>query len=380
MNATPTKTGLDGTTDHASSDLGADSSVLTEFQTEMARAGRGRDLVVGDYVLLDEIGRGGMGRVFRAYHRYMRRTVALKILDESLAFDAEAVQRFECEVWASSRIAHENVVTAYDAGETCGLPYLVTEYVEGTDLAQLVRTSGPLTVRESLELVLQAARGLEAVHAAGIVHRDVKPANLLLGNDGRVQLIDFGMARILELDTFEDPHVLMGTYDYMSPEQTIDPNLVDPRSDVYSLGCTLFRLLTGRALFESGSIDEKLEAHRAHPSPSLRALRDDVPEAVESLFRRMIAKRRGHRIPMKEVVVVIDDLLRALPTEPSGSRVTSSIGTSTGSRHGLRDLTSVVEEVTNLARPSETVLVNRSRDHAADGSPARVRMPVPSLS
>jgi len=273
---------------------------LTRFQIQAVYEGKARGLVLGNYVILDKIGEGGMGQVFKARHRRMERVVALKVLPEAAMSAPEAVQRFQREVKAAARLSHPNIVTAYDADEAGGVHFLVMEYVEGTDLASLVEKRGTLSVDRAVDYVRQAAKGLKYAHGQNVVHRDIKPANLLLDQAGTVKILDLGIARVREepgaADATADAGLtregaVMGTVDFMSPEQGLNTKNADARSDVYSLGCTLFWLLVGEPMYVGDTLMAKLLAHREQPVPSLRHLRGDVPPSLDTLFRRMVAKK-----------------------------------------------------------------------------------------
>jgi formylglycine-generating enzyme required for sulfatase activity len=289
--------------------------------TAPAAPGRGVDsflaegLVLGQYVLLEPLGAGGMGRVFKARHRRLNKLVAVKVLAPDLLRCAEARARFRREAEAVARLASPHIVAALDASEERGRDFLVMEYVEGVNLADHVRAHGPLSVERALNLTLQAARGLEQAHAAGVVHRDVKPANLLLDASGTVKLLDLGLARLASpgdvAPELTGAGVLMGTAAFMAPEQAADGRRADARADVYSLGCTLFYLLTGRPPYEEPTALETLFAHRTSPVPSLRSLRPDCPPAVEDLLRRMLAKAPEDRPASMHAVVARLEYLEA---------------------------------------------------------------------
>ncbi|NLX94807.1 MAG: serine/threonine protein kinase [Rhodopirellula sp.] len=289
---------------------------LTKFQAQAVHQGKAKGLVMGNYVLLDKLGEGGMGQVFKAQHRRMERVVALKILPAEAIKSEESVQRFHREVKAAARLTHPNIVRAYDADEAHGLHFLVMEYMEGTDLATLVEKKGPLAAEVAADYICQAARGLEYAHEQKIIHRDIKPANLVLDTTGTVKILDMGLARIEETPTLDDRTVdgaltrdgdVMGTVDYMSPEQGLNTKKADARSDVYSLGCTLYYLLTGRAMYEGESLMEKLLAHREKTLPPLREQRKDITAAMDAAFRRMVAKKPERRLQtMGEVVAEME--------------------------------------------------------------------------
>ena len=281
---------------------------LTEFQASELLAGRGARLVLGDYAVLQEIGAGGMGQVYKAQHRRMKRVVALKVMSNAAMKDEAAVKRFQREVQAAARLEHPNIVTAYDSGEAGSVKYLVMQFVDGGDLSDLVKKNGPLSVEQACDYVLQAAKGLAFAHAEGVIHRDIKPANLLLDPKGTIKILDMGLARIEGGDDgLTATEQVMGTVDYMSPEQAANTKSADARADIYSLGCTLWFLLAARKVYESDSMIGRLMAHRDAPLPSLVKTRDDVPWALEQAFHKMIAKRPQDRFQtMTEVIAAIE--------------------------------------------------------------------------
>ncbi len=294
---------------------------LTKFQAQAIFQGKTRGLVVGNYVVLDTIGKGGMGAVYKARHRKMDRLVAIKMLPSSAMKSPEAVKRFEREVKAAARLSHPNIVTAHDADEHNGVHFLVMEYVEGQDLASIVKQQGPLPVATAVDYILQAAKGLEYAHGERVIHRDIKPANLLVDRKGTVKILDMGLARVdgtagaIDNGLTRDGQV-MGTLDYMAPEQAIDTHQADARSDIYSLGCTLHYLLVGRGPFTGESVGQKIVAHREQPVPSLRTLRPDVPESLDAVFQKMLAKKpQDRQASMGEVMAQLQAC--ALPKTPA---------------------------------------------------------------
>jgi serine/threonine protein kinase len=272
---------------------------ITPYQAAALAQGKVRGLLVGPYLVLDKLGAGGMGLVFRARHRPTGVVVALKLLPPSLTRDRGAVARFLREAKAAAQVRHPNVVAAREAGDHQGLYFLAMDYVAGRDLERVVRARGPLPLDAALDALGQAARGLRAIHETGIVHRDIKPSNLLLAADGRVKILDLGLARLADeagpgrIDpSSELTHsgMFLGTVDYTPPEQASDARRADHRSDIYALGCTFHYLLTGRPPFPGSTVLDRLLAHRERPAPSLREARPEVPEWLDALFRWAMAK------------------------------------------------------------------------------------------
>jgi serine/threonine protein kinase len=306
-----------GNVDRLSSEL-IRTGILTRYQAAAIRQGKTKGLVIGDYVVLDRIGSGGMGLVLKARDRRQQRIVALKLLPPSISRDRAAVIRFRREAAAVAKLRHPNIVAALDSGETHGLLFLVMELVDGKDLAKLVKERGPMTVTQAVRCILQAASGLRAAHARGIVHRDIKPANLLLDRSGTIKVLDLGLARVnqgQDMLTADDSMLnltvsgaFVGTVDYMSPEQAYDPRLADGRSDVYSLGCTLHYLLTGKPPFGGEGFMERLLGHRERPIPSLKRLRNDVPDSIDAIFRRLLSKApEGRPQTMTDVIEELEE-------------------------------------------------------------------------
>ena len=294
---------------------------LTEYQAQVLCGGKSGGLLLGNYVVLDEIGAGGMGVVFRAEHRRMKRMVAVKLLPQSLTNSSTAISRFHREVEAAAKLTHPNIVAAYDADEAAGAHFLVMEYVAGTDLSRLVRTRGVVSVATAVDLIAQVSRGLDHAHRRGVVHRDIKPGNLLLDEHGVVKILDMGLARVLESDLPQEELTqsgrLMGTVDYMAPEQALDVKRADQRADIYSLGCTLYFLLAGRAIAPDGTMTTKLLWHQTHAVPSLLDVAPDAPPALDELFQRMFAKKPDDRPQsLAEVLQALEPIRRELGLSP----------------------------------------------------------------
>ncbi len=293
---------------------------LTAYQAAALYQRKSRGLLIGNYLILDKLGVGGMGVVFKARHRRLGRVVALKILPPSFARDRTALARFKREVEAAGKLKHPNIVAALDADEDRGVHFLVMEYVEGRDLDHVVRQRGPLPVVEAIEYLIQAARGLAAAHAEGIVHRDIKPSNLMLDTAGTVRVLDLGLARIVDASNpfgqaaggrLTESGTYMGTIDYMAPEQAEDSRRADQRADVYSLGCTLYYLMTGREPFVGETVLRRLMAHQERPAPPLQGARPDAPAALERAFQRMMAKRPADRPESMTAVIALLESCKA---------------------------------------------------------------------
>ena len=269
---------------------------------------------IGDYVIERMIGSGGMGRVYLAKHQTMQRTVAIKTLPPEQSAQRWAVERFYEEVRAAARLLHPNIATAFDAGHSNGVHFLAMEYINGSTLTSLVAEHGPMSIADAVSAVRGAARGLAHAHAAGVVHRDVKPSNLMRASDGTVKVVDLGLAlfaapqQIIQNRREGNAKTsgrLVGTIAFMSPEQLENPDTVDSRSDIYSLGATLYFLLTGRPPY-SGEFLDQIRGIRHDPVPELFSLRPDVDLRLEHVFRRMMAKRPQERYA--SLVEVLADL------------------------------------------------------------------------
>ncbi|MBX7106650.1 MAG: SUMF1/EgtB/PvdO family nonheme iron enzyme [Gemmataceae bacterium] len=286
------------------------AGILTRYQAETLLSPKPHALVLNDYVITDRLARGGMGTVYCALHRRLKRTVALKVVGDGRGTRASRHTLFLQEIEAAGRLVHPNIVTAYDAGEARGISYLVSEFVDGTDLHRLVETQGPLSPAEAMRAIRDAASGLAFAHGQGVIHRDVKPSNLIRTAAGTVRVLDVGLARFIHDGDAEKSRVV-GTPDFMAPEQATNPDSVDARSDVYGLGGTLFYLLTGRAMFAVGSVDDRMAAHQKDERPSLTDSAPGVPRAVDDLYRRMTARVPADRpASMAEVIAAIDAMAR----------------------------------------------------------------------
>jgi WD40 repeat protein/tRNA A-37 threonylcarbamoyl transferase component Bud32 len=276
---------------------------LTAYQVNQIFQGQGSHLVLGQYLLLERLGEGGMGQVFKARHQRLERTVALKVIRKDRLTNPDAIERFQREARAAARLSHPNIVTVYDADEVGGTHFFAMEYVEGTDLSKLVKGSGPLPIAQACDSIRQAALGLQHAHEHGLVHRDIKPANLFLTAKGVVKILDMGLARLDEpggaADHTTEPMThtgaIMGTPDYLAPEQAIDCHRADIRADLYSLGCALYYLLTGKVPFPGGSLGEKLAKQLSQEPRRVDNLRSEIPPGVSLIVAKLMAKRPEDR-------------------------------------------------------------------------------------
>jgi serine/threonine-protein kinase len=277
-----------------------DGGLLTQWQFDQLRKGRYKGFMLGKYRLLRLLGAGGMSSVYLAEHTTLKGLVAIKVLPVKRVDQTSYLARFEREAREAFRLNHPNIVRTIDLDTSGAIHFIAMEYVEGDDLHARVKQGGPLDVREAADFIRQAALGLQHAHEEGLVHRDIKPANLIVDKRGTVKILDFGLAlagsdeEAASLTQTHDEKVL-GTADYLAPEQARDSHVADRRSDIYALGCTLHYLLTGRAPFAKGSIAERIQAHLKKPPPNLLDERADVPPAIAELSFRMLEKHPDAR-------------------------------------------------------------------------------------
>ena len=278
------------------------------------------ELIAGRYELEKLVGSGGMSNVFRAHDRLLERTVALKILHEQYSRDDDYVERFRREARAVAKLAHPNIVTVIDRGEQDGRQFIVFEYVDGPNLKDLTR-DGPLEPREAIELTLQVARALSFAHQRGLVHRDVKPQNVLLNDDGQAKVTDFGIARSLDVQGVTQTGTVLGTSDYIAPEQARGQR-VDPKTDIYSLGTVLYELLVGDVPFSGDNFVAVAMRHVSEPAPSVVEHRPDCPLRLDLAVQRAMAKDPDDRFESMDDFVAELEACLAEVEGPDGEGAT----------------------------------------------------------
>ncbi len=350
------------------------AGLLTDWHIEKLFQGKYRGFFLGKYKLLGHIGSGGMSSVYLAEHVGLHDKRAIKVLPKKRVHDASYLARFKREAPAIASLDHPNIVVAHDIDNDGDTHFIVMEYVDGLDLHMLVRRDGPHDFSTAADIVAQAARGLEHAHARGVIHRDVKPANLLVDQQGRVRLLDMGLA-LIETDedhslTVANNENVLGTADYLAPEQALNSHQVDHRVDIYGLGCTLFFLLTARPPFSDGTLAQRIIKHQNEMPRAIRELRPDCPGELEGMCVKMLQKDPRYRYQTaKEVAEVFERFTLHVPRgepvrialgedpEPIGSL--SSMSFSSGSSSGLAD--SQVQHDTVSNKNAETLASSRSK-------------------
>ena len=293
------------------------AGVLTKWQAAKLITGKSGGFYLGSYRLLRPLGKGGMGVVYLGEHHVMKRLMALKILPPEASTDRRRIELFKSEARACAQLDHPNIVRAYDFAESGDKLYIVMEYVDGVDMHLAVQRDGVMSVADTIDALMQATLGLAHAHERGIIHRDIKPSNFLIRTDGVVKLSDLGLARIGVGEEGEPIRKkLMGTTDFVSPEQAINGKTVDSTADIYSLGCTVYYMLAGRPPFD-GTAAQRLAKHQTIPTPDVRELRPDCPQALVDLIERMTAKRPQDR--PKSAVELLSQVQRLAPIATSES-------------------------------------------------------------
>jgi serine/threonine protein kinase len=291
--------------------------LLTHFQAEQVLLGKWRRFTIGKYKVLERLGSGGMGSVYLCEHKFMRRRVAVKVLPAAKAEDPASLERFYREARAAAALDHPNIVRAYDIDQDENLHFLVMEYVDGASLQEIIKKTGPMNVLRACHYTRQAAIGMQHAHEAGLVHRDIKPGNLLVDRTGTVKVLDMGLARFFhdeeDILTKKYDESVLGTADYLAPEQALDSHGVDIRADVYSLGATFYFCLTGQPPFNEGTVAQKLIWHQTRQPKPVRSVRADVPETVAAVIDKMMVKDRAKRYQNPAQVA---DALAPFTTKP----------------------------------------------------------------
>ncbi len=275
------------------------AGLLTSWQCDKLLEGRHKGFFLGKYKLLGHLGTGGMSSVYLAEHVLMQRRVAVKVLPKNRVQDTSYLARFHLEARAAAALDHRNIVRAYDVDNEGDIHYLVMEHVEGRDLQMVIKQDGPLDFATAADYIRQAAEGLAHAHQAGLIHRDVKPANLLVDPKKVVKVLDLGLARFADEQraslTVAYEETMLGTADYLAPEQALDSHGVDARADIYSLGCSLYYLLTAHPPFPEGTLPQRLMKHQKESPSSIRNDRPDIPEDLLAICDKMMAKKADQR-------------------------------------------------------------------------------------
>ncbi len=353
-------------------------AILSQFQSDQLVAGKWRGFHVAKYRVLEKIGIGGMGQVYLAEHKYMKHRVALKVLPRSKSSDPSSLERFYREAKAGAAMDHINLVRAYDIDYDQGsdLHYLVMEYVDGVSMQDLVKAKGPLEANRAAHYVYQACLGLQHAHEQGLIHRDIKPSNLLVDREGTLKILDMGLARFFNDDqdmiTKKYDENVLGTADYLAPEQAVDSHAVDVRADIYSLGCTFYFILSGQPPFGDGSVAQKLIWHQTRKPRSIREYRPDLPEDIYAILDKMMAKSPAERYQSPQEVAdalspygqmpipppAEDELPRLSPLarlNPAGSEPPAGFDRNTAPSSSHRK---------HQAPQAEAVLVKKADDYA----------------
>ena len=344
--------------------------LITRWQADRLLEGRYKGFFLNKYKLLSLLGTGGMSSVFLAENVLMQKRVAVKVLPKHRVDDSSYLERFFNEARAAGRLTHPNIVHTYDI-DNCGKHhYIVMEYVPGRNLQQVVKDDGPLSYRRAADYIAQSADGLAHAHENKLVHRDVKPANFLLNEQNVVKLVDLGLAYFTSSDdpslTLQHEENVLGTADYLAPEQAVCSHGVDARADIYALGCTLYFLLTGHPPFDEGTIHQRMVAHTLQQPPSIFEDRPDAPRSLVAICERMMAKKPDDRYQSAaEVVAVLRDWLKA--NSPSGDSGPRLGGTSASGNSGLRigrafDTTPLGDTVSSRDRLSQRGGLHRPLD------------------
>lgn len=378
------------------------SGLMTKYQAEPLLQGQPRRFVLsGKYRLLDRLGAGGMASVFLCEHKIMRRRVAIKMLPPNLAANPSALDRFHREARAIASVHHTNIVAAHDIDQDGKIHFLVMEYVDGTNFHELVRRAGPLKIERACHYIAQACEGLQHAHDKGLVHRDIKPANLLVDRSGTVKILDLGLALVFQgdddnLTRDHDANSILGTAEYLAPEQAIDSHGVDHRADLYSLGMTLYFLLTAKTPYGEGTTAQKLIWHQLRSPKPIREVRPEVSEELWAVLNKMLAKKPEERYQTaNEIMEALAPWTGTPIPPPSESEMpkpmialasdspTTDVGYSSGTDSGTSQNTDAIALPTPLdvaagggrAKPSRATPAPAARSPLSSGVRTRPKAP-----
>lgn len=349
--------------------------LLTEWHIEKLLDGKYKGFFLGKYKLLGHLGTGGMSSVYLAEHSRMGDKRAIKVLPKSRVKDATYLARFQLEAKAIASLNHPNIVLAYDIDNEDDVHYIVMQYVDGIDMQQLVKRDGPIDPSTAAELVGQAARGLEHAHSKGVIHRDVKPANLLIDGNGVVRLLDMGLALVVADDeeslTVANNENVLGTADYLAPEQALNSHSVDHRADIYGLGCTLYFLLTGKPPFSDGTLAQRIAKHQTEMPKPVRELQPDCPGELEGICVKMIQKDPRYRYQSAgDVAEVLEKFAAAVP---KGAKVTAGLGAAPESDDGDISSSLSFDSPNRSSKSHGDTLTNKNDDTLASARKELVR-------
>lgn len=349
-------------------------NLVTQWQCDRLMEGRHRGFFLGRYKLLGQLGTGGMSTVYLGEHVLMQRRVAIKVLPRQRVSDTSYLARFHREARAAATLDHANIVRAYDVDNDGDIHYMVMEYVDGRDLQQTVKRKGRLDYATAADYIRQAAEGLGHAHAHGLIHRDVKPANLLVDQKKVVKVLDLGLARFTDDDcaslTVQYDENVLGTADYLAPEQAVDSHRVDARADIYSLGCSMYFLLTGHPPFPDGTLPQRLMAHQKQQPQPITKQRPDAPAELVAICAKMMAKRPADRY--QSMAEVADALRRWLADYEQVPQRGSSPGSSGAGKRlggGTPAIARRVPSSAPLSRPSDSSALRRAVAEAPAARP-----------
>jgi serine/threonine protein kinase len=362
------------------------SKLITSFQAKSILAGRFKGLMIGAYRVMDKIGAGGMGIVYLGEHEKLKRRVAIKILPEDKTKDKLALERFYREARAAAALDHPNIVKAFDVSEQNGMHYLVMEFIDGNNLQKYVDTKGPLPWKTAINILIQSCKGLQHASERNMVHRDIKPANILVDKSGQVKILDLGLARSFQVvqdnltQDLSDGSDVMGSIDYIAPEQAIANNAVDVRADIYSLGATFYTLVTGKPPVD-GTTAQKLLQHQMQMPAPLSRLRPEIPESLNQVLFKMMAKRPEFRYSTpNEVIAALTPYLgnnsQNIPVMAGTQFNTAPLSPITG---GIHRQSGVIRPTEPLRGPSGNISSHSTKIEAKSAT-SRVKVPPAKLS